>query len=195
MKKILTFKEKMKIRQSESNKDRLRNIQTAKSILLLSVLISLYIIKFDTIYWLIYPLFLIHLIKLCWIETYEDKTKVTSKDAFWGYYTKVNEFVSGKGCNDEDIEPYFLLNPLYRIIMVILSLIYVLKMKSRSIYMNMFLCISSLYLFFSYEVGIVRDNIISEEKMYGGNLYFALPLAILLYLEYKNHLNKKDVVQ
>ena len=193
-KKRLTFKEKLRVIEDENRKNKLRTVQTLKNVIFLMILIFLYITKFKDIYWLIYPLFFFHLAKLCWMATYEDKTQVKVKDAVWGYYAKVREFVIGKGCDDEDIQTHALINPFYRVTMVIFSLIYIVKMKSSSIYMYMFFCISLTYLLFSYDIKFIRKNIVSQKTMYGGNLYFAVPLAILLCLEYKNN-SKKNQIQ
>jgi magnesium-transporting ATPase (P-type) len=193
-KKRLTFREKMKNKDDENRKNKLRNRKNIAHIMFLVFLVSLYIYKFKHVYWLIYVLVFINFSKLLWMETFKDKTKVMCKDALGGYYTKINEFLFGEGYHDDDIQPYDLLLPIHRTAILIFSIVYIIKTKSRSVYMYMFMCVSFVYLFFSYNIKYVRENIISSENMYGGNLYFATVLAILLYLEYKNNLKIKNSV-
>ena len=180
--KRLTFRQKMKIQKELENKNKSRKFQTLKHILTMVLVIIISMRKFALD--ILSIILFVHLAKLLWMATYKDKTKVSSKDAFYGYYTGINETLFGKGCHDNENNSA-IFRPLLRIVILLSSLVYVVKSKNRSIFMKLFLFVSFLYLICSLDMFSIKGKIISEEAMYGGNLYFTIVLCILLFLEKK----------
>ena len=78
----------MKIQKELENKNKSRKFQTLKHILTMVLVIIISMRKFALD--ILSIILFVHLAKLLWMATYKDKTKVSSKDAFYGYYTGIN---------------------------------------------------------------------------------------------------------
>ena len=125
----------------------------------------------------------IHTIKYLWmILFFKDKCKVTTKDAF-SIYGTISKALRGPNWVDSKDDP-IIFRPIFRTFTFIVSLVYLIQAKIKSVYLYFVVIVSFLYMFISFDLEFNHKYIASEASMYGGNLYFIIPILVLLVLHF-----------